>query len=158
MAPSRDKQGSGAAASRTSPAAPTITIPTNSVTPYLRSRFAILDRCLVVSEPRTLLGVVALGRRTWVADLAELRDLRTAWAVRPERATAIVALAVLAVSGPRALAPVLVALAVWLVPLSFIAVLRVEPIHGRVRRFPICVFYRFDLGLVVAIARAESGP
>jgi hypothetical protein len=85
-------------------------------------------------------------------------DLRIAWALRPERVAALVALMVLAIAGSRLLAPVLVALSAWLVPLSFIAVLRVEPLHGRVRRFPICVFYRFDVGLVVAIARAEAGP
>lgn len=158
MATSRERHGSDAAASTTGPAAPTVTIPTNSVTPYLRSRFTVLDGCLLVSEPRTLLGLVPIGRRSWTADLADVRDLRTAWALRPERLAALVALVLLARSGPRPLAAVLVALALWLVPLSLIAVLRVEPVHGRVRRFPICLFYRFDIGLVAAIARAEAGP
>jgi len=158
MATSRDAHGSDGPASAARPAAPTVTIPTNSVTPYLRSRFAVLDGRLVVSEPRTLLGLVPMGRRSWAADLGEVGDLRIGWALRPERVAALAGLVVLALAGPRPLAPVLVALAVWLVPLSFIAVLRVEPVDGRVRRFPFCVFYRFDVGLVVAIARTEAGP
>jgi hypothetical protein len=134
---------------------PPVTIPTNSVTPYLRTRIELTDVALRATGPRTLLGIVPVGRRELEVALADLLDVRVTMTLRWERlllAVALLAGAVLA-SGVLRLLPL--ALALWLLPLSYVAALRIESRQAR-HDVPICLFYRFDVGLVAIAARLAA--
>jgi hypothetical protein len=135
--------------------APTVTVLTNSLTPWLRSRFTVRVDGLQADVPRTLLGLVSSGRRRVTIPLERIADVRVAMALQPVRVVTCVLLLVggLAVPGPARVALLLVG--IWLVPLSYIAVLRVDVRGARRERFPICVFARFDVGLVATATRLE---
>jgi hypothetical protein len=136
--------------------APTVTVLTNSLTPWLRSRFTVRDDGLHADVPRTVLGLVPCGRRQVRMPLERSTDVEVTMALRPERVVAsllLVVVALLAVAGPWRL--VLLAVGLWLVPLSYIAVLQVDVRAARRERFPICVFARFDVRLVAAATRLE---
>jgi hypothetical protein len=135
--------------------APTVTVPTNSATPYLRSRFTVLDDGLHVDVPRTAIGLVSLGRLRRHLSFDRLADVRVGMALLPLRAIAVVALATTAALVPGLARWAAVLLALWLVPLSYVAVVKVSTVDGRRWRHPICLFYRFDLGLLVAAVHQE---
>jgi len=136
--------------------APTVTVLTNSLTPWLRSRFTVREDGLHADVPRTLLGLVPYGRRQVRMPLERIAAVEVAMALRPERAAAcllLLVVALLAVTGPVRL--VLLAGGLALVPLSYIAELQVEVRDAGRERFPICVFARFDVRLVAAATRLE---
>lgn len=155
MAPRR-QQGIQGPPSGAQLLAPTVTVLTNSLTPWLRSRFTLRSDGLHADVPRTVLGILPIGRRRLLLPLERISGADVAMALRPERAIAclvLLAVAAFAVTGPVRLA--LLALGLVLVPLSYVAVLQVGVRGARRQRFPICVFARIDVRLVAAAIRLE---
>lgn len=136
--------------------APTVTVLTNSLTPWLRSRFTLRSDGLHADVPRAVLGILPVGRRRVRVPLERISGVEVAMALRLERALACLALltvALVGATGPIRL--VLLALTLWLVPLSYVAVLQVDVRGARRQRFPVCVFARLDVRLVAAATRLE---
>jgi hypothetical protein len=136
--------------------APTVTVLTNSLTPWLRSRFTLREDGLHADVPRTVLGLVPCGRRRVRMPLDRIAAARVAMGLRPGRAVVclvLLAVALVVVTGPLRLVPLTVGL--WLIPLSYVAMLEVAVRDARRERFPICVFARLDVRLVVAATRLE---
>jgi hypothetical protein len=136
--------------------APTVTVLTNSLTPWLRSRFTLREDGLHADVPRALLGLVPAGRRRVRLPLERIDDIRVSMALYPDRALvcSLLLVGAVVVTGPGRIA--LLALGLVLLPLSYVAVLRVDLRDvARRERFPICVFARFDARLVAAATRLE---
>jgi hypothetical protein len=138
---------------------PPVTVTTNVFTPYLRSRFGLHQDRLLVCAPRTFLGLLAIGRREVSLRLVEVRGIRVEMRLRAERL--VVLLGLLAVTAEASggwwgLRLALAALAAWLVPLTYIAVLSIETEDGRRLRFPVCWLHRFDVELFARAVRAEA--
>jgi hypothetical protein len=136
--------------------APTVTVLTNSLTPWLRSRFTLREDGLHADVPRTVLGLVPCGRRRVRMPLDRIAEARVAMGFRPERAVVcLVLLAVALVVGTSPLRLVTLTVGLWLIPLSYVAMLEVVVRDARSERFPICVFARLDVRLVAAATRLE---
>jgi len=102
------------------------------------------DGIVTFDVPKALLGILPLGRRRADAPIAALQQARVGWQVRPERAIACVLFGACAASSfLSGWGDVFaIVLAIWLLPLSVIAVLRVRLTDGRELVLPVCVAAR----------------
>lgn len=114
----------------------------NIVTPYLRTRLQLRDRDLRIDAAGSFLGILPVGRREAFLRVEDLRSIERGLQFRLDRLVVAIALGWSAlVIGVQALAIVLGLLAVWLLPLSLIAVLRIEDRDSR-RAFAVCWIQR----------------
>ena len=117
---------------------------TNSLTPWFRTRVDIADGVLRLDAPKAALGIVPTGRARASMPVADVAEAHVGWRTHPERFAVAVMLLVgtALLDPPRWLAVAVVALAVWLIVLSRIAVLVIDARDGRSWALPICVLAR----------------
>lgn len=111
---------------------------------YLRSRLLLHADALNVTTPRTILGLVPIGTRTWDIPLERLAGVRTTVVVRIERVLVAAALLAVAIfTGLPWLATVaLAAVAAILLFLGVALGMRFEERDGGKFTVPVCVLQR----------------
>jgi hypothetical protein len=137
---------------------------TNTMSFYLRSRLVLDADALHVTTPRTILGLVPIGTRTWDIPLERLAGVRITVVVRIERvlvAAALLAVAIF-VGLPWLATMALAAVAAILLFLGVALGMRMKDRDGARLTVPVCVLQR---GVAAAALRqieraiaARSGP
>lgn len=113
---------------------------TNGVSWYLRSRLWADRTSIVVETPRTILGLVPIGMRSFTTPLDGRTSLSLSWRVHPERLAVSAALALLAAAGPGPVGTVLTVVgAVAFLLLGIIAVVRIERVDSAPATVPVCL-------------------
>jgi hypothetical protein len=114
---------------------------TNGVSWYLWSSLAVDHRQLKVATPRTILGLVPIGKHRFTVDLRDLVALTIGTKLNPDRVFAAVVLALAAALGwfgtPGTVLCGVGALAFCL--LGLIAVVRIEAHDRPARTVPVCL-------------------
>ncbi|NNC93085.1 MAG: hypothetical protein HKN80_11420 [Acidimicrobiia bacterium] len=114
---------------------------TNGVSWYLRSRLTVDRGQIEGTTPRTILGLVPVGKSRFIIDLSDLTDVRIATKLNPDRmivATILGLAAVLGGFGPVATLLCTVGAIAFLL-LGFIAVVRLAARDQPVVAVPVCL-------------------
>lgn len=132
-------------------------VPANIATPYLKVRLELRGGRVVIGWDRALLGVLPMGPARISARLPAPISIRVATVLRIERlvAAGVLVAAAATLALPIAAEVLMVAFAVWLLPLSVIKAIRVDRAGMRRRIVPICWFHTVDAELFAAAVEAE---
>lgn len=117
---------------------------TNSLTPWLHTRLDVAGPTFTVDAPNAILGIVPVGRRRTVLDVADVTGIDVGWRPYPARLmTAALAVGlIVALDPPSVATTVLAAIAAWLTILSYVSVMRIRRRGTSSIVVPICVFQR----------------